>query len=94
MSEVNQNLAQMKFRNCMCDFRAPTIAIYYTSPRLAIMIRASENQKHEAISLFPITQYEVICSVLEQVRLFKSFDWLFPVSENYWKEIFSFLYCG
>ncbi len=49
---------------------------------------------HEAISLIPITQYEVICSALKQVLLYTSFDFLFPVGKNHWKELLSILNSG
>lgn len=46
---------------------------------------------NEALLLYPITQYEVICSALKQVRLFKAFHLLFPPGKDYWKELVSVL---
>jgi hypothetical protein len=43
------------------------------------------------VVLFPLTQYEVICSALKQICFYKAFNMLFPDGENKWTELLSVL---
>jgi hypothetical protein len=46
---------------------------------------------YSAVSVFPITQYEVICSALKQIRLYQAFNMLFPKDNNRWDNFLSVL---
>ncbi len=46
---------------------------------------------YEAVSILPITHYEVICSALKQIRFYKAFNMLFPEGENKRTELLSVL---
>ncbi len=44
---------------------------------------------YAAVSVLPLTQYEVICHSLKQIRFYKSFHLLFQEDNNLWGELFS-----
>jgi hypothetical protein len=46
---------------------------------------------YAAVSVLPLTQYEVICRSLKQIRFYKSFHLLFQEDNNLWGEFFSVL---